>query len=66
VRESIPSECPDCYSVSQFCDDHPVGKFIVALNGHVLAVEDGNYYDTWDSGDETPIYFWRKGETNKS
>lgn len=22
----------------------------------------GDYYDTWDSGDEVLAYYWRKGE----
>lgn len=25
---------------------------------HVVCVEDGNYYDTWDSGGEVPIFYW--------
>ena len=28
--------------------------------GHVVCVKDGNYYDTWQSGDEVPIYAWVK------
>ena len=24
-------------------------------------IPDGNYYDTWDSGAMTPIYYWREG-----
>lgn len=51
---------PITYTVNDFVNDHPKGKYILALNGHVVAVEDGNYYDTWDSGYETPIYYWRK------
>lgn len=61
-RNIIPNECPDCYSVSDFCKDHPKGNFVLALSGHVVAVVDGNYYDTWDSGDEVPIYYWEKKE----
>lgn len=59
-RKIIPDTCPDCYTVADFCDDHPHGIYILALSGHVVAVEDGNYYDTWDSGDEIPIYYWQK------
>jgi len=33
---------------------------ILATGTHVIAVGDGNYYDTWDSGQEVPIYYWRK------
>lgn len=61
-RHVIPNECPDCYTVKDFCAEHPHGAFILALDGHVVAVMDGNYYDTWDSGDEVPMYYWEKGE----
>ena len=59
-RFVIPNTCPYCYTVKQFCKDHPYGKYLLALDGHVVAVIDGDYYDTWDSGNEVPIYFWKK------
>lgn len=59
-RHIIPNDCPDGYSVSDFCIDNPQGTYILALNGHVVCVIDGNYYDTWDSGEEIPIYYWEK------
>ena len=59
-RHIIPDTCPDCYSVAQFAEDHPQGKYILALTGHVVAVSDGQYFDTWDSGKEVPVYYWRK------
>lgn len=58
----------DCYTVDDFCEDHPDGTYILALEGHVVAVIDGEYWDTWDSGDEEPVYYWiiKEGdETNK-
>ena len=61
-RNIIPTECPDCYTVRDFCKEHPKGTFILALSTHVVAVINGDYYDTWDSGDETPIYYWFKEE----
>lgn len=60
VREVIPNTCPDCYTVEDFCNDHPEGDFILALDGHVVAVKNGDAYDTWDSSQETPLYYWRK------
>ena len=60
VREAIPNTCPDCYTVKEFCRDHPRGDYILALNGHLLAVSNGDYIDTWDSGNEIPLYYWRK------
>ena len=60
TRYVVPNTCPNCYTVKDFCIDHPYGKYLVALDGHVVAVINGNYYDTWDSGNEVPIYFWKK------
>ena len=63
ARSIIPDTCPDCYTVEDFCRDNPCGVYILALPSHVIAVIDGDWYDTWDSGQEVPIYFWeRKGE----
>lgn len=59
-REVIPNTCPQCYTVDDFANDHPKGSYILALTGHVVAVFDGDYYDSWDSGREVPIYYWRK------
>lgn len=59
-RRSIPDTCPDCYTIREFCEDHPTGTFVLGTGSHVVAVKDGNYYDTWDSGDEVPIMYWRK------
>ena len=56
VRKWLPDTCPDCYTVEDFCYDNPKGRFLV------VAVVDGDYYDTWDSGKEIPIYYWTKKE----
>lgn len=48
------------YTVWDFCEDHPIGTFILALQSHVICVIDSRYYDTWDSGEEIPIYYWAK------
>ena len=57
-RENLPNFCPDCYSIRNFARDNPMGTYVVGTGNHVVAVEDGNYYDSWDSGDEIPQYFW--------
>lgn len=61
-RGTIPNTCPDCYTIRDFAEDNPRGVFILGTGSHVVTVIDGNYYDTWDSGDETPVYYWTKGE----
>lgn len=57
-RSILPDDCPDCYTVRDFCADNPRGSFILALSGHVVAVENGFYFDSWDSGREVPLYYW--------
>lgn len=57
-RKAIPNSCPDCYTVSDFCVDNPVGTFVLGLGGHVTTVVDGDIYDSWDSSMEIPIYVW--------
>ena len=59
-RFIAPATCPICYTVKDFCNDHPEGRYVLALSGHVVACIDGNYYDTFDSGTETVVYYWQK------
>lgn len=46
------------YTVADFCRDHPTGTYILAIDGHVVCAVDGYYYDSWDSGQEIPLYYW--------
>lgn len=62
TRCVIPDECPDCYTVADFAAEHPFGTYLLALQGHVVCVQNGNWYDTWDSGGEVPLYYWTKKE----
>ena len=60
VRRFIPDTCPNCYTVRDFCMDHPIGRYILGTGEHVVAVVDGYYYDSWDSGNEIPIYYFER------
>lgn len=62
IRQVIPNECPDCYTVEDFCKDHPTGVYVLGTGSHAIAVVDGFYYDAWESGREQPIYYYEKGE----
>ena len=48
------------YTVADFAQDHPEGVYILAIDGHVVCVQDGKWWDTWDSANETPVYYWAK------
>ena len=61
-REVVPNTCPDCYTVEDFCIDHPRGIYVVKSENHVATVKDGVLYDSWPSLDKTVIYFWTKEE----
>lgn len=60
TRNVMPNTCPDCYTVGRFADEHPRGTYILALSGHVVCVQDGTIYDSWNSENEIPLYYWVK------
>lgn len=59
-RVGLPNSCPDCYTVSDFAIDHPKGRYVLATNGHVVALVNGLYYDNFDSGDRVVDFYWYK------
>lgn len=61
-RDIVSNECPDCYTVTDFCVEHPRGRYVLALSGHVVACCEGNAYDSWDSSQEIVIYYWHREE----
>ena len=59
-RYILPNTCPYCYTVADFARDHPDGVYILGTGTHAVCVDSGSYYDTWDSGEEMPIYYYTK------
>lgn len=63
-QRSIPNTCQSCYTVADFCRDNPHGTFILATgaNGgnHAVAVKDGKYFDSWNSGREVPVFYFSR------
>ena len=59
-RHIIPDTCPDCYTVKDFCEEHPQGRFVLGTGKHAVAVVDGCVFDTWRSECELPIYYFEK------
>lgn len=56
----LENTCPYCYTVEDFCKDFPKGEYLVMVPWHVVAVIDGDYYDSFDSGDETALFYWTR------
>ena len=59
-RRYLIDDDKDDYTVEDFCRDNPTGTYILAIEGHVVCVQDGFYYDSWDSGQEIPVFYWTK------
>lgn len=64
VRNSVSNDCPECYTVRDFANEHPTGTYVLGTGSHVVTVIDGCWFDAWDSGDEAPVYFWERSESN--
>lgn len=64
--------CPQCLTVESFAKSHPFGRYIlstcefskakdniIVTASHVVALINGDWYDTWDSGGDVPLsYFY--------
>ena len=61
-RSAMPNTCPDCYTAEDFCKEHPKGVFVLGFGNHVATVIDGDIYDSWNSSDEVPQYYWYRKE----
>lgn len=56
----ISSICPNCTTVSRFVKEHPKGRYVLACQNHVVCAINGDFFDSWDSGDEVILYFFKK------
>lgn len=61
TRRQMIDRCPDCYTVEDFAEDHPRGIYVLGPHEHAVAVIDGDWWDSWDSGQTVPTYFFRRG-----
>jgi len=61
----VPNKCPHCYTLREFCADNPKGIYVINTDNHAVAVVNGDYYDTWDSGNEIVNYYWKRSEINE-
>lgn len=55
-KKLVQDEC----TVKQFADTHKAGIYVLGTGDHVVATVEGNYYDSWDSGRETVLYYFTK------
>lgn len=55
----LPAVCPRCTTINEFTKMYPTGVYIIGTGSHAVAIIDGNYFDSWDSGSEVATFFWR-------
>jgi len=58
-RNLVQDFCPLCYTLRDFTREHPKGRYVVGDGNHVVAVIDGNYIDTYDSGNMSVLYYFK-------
>lgn len=61
-RRHLVPDVGEPYTVADFARDNPTGTYVLAISGHVVCVKQGYWFDTWNSADEIPIYYWTKEE----
>lgn len=59
-KYAIPNECPKCYTFRDFAGEYFKGTYIVCTGTHVACIKDGMLWDSWDSSDCVPIYFYER------
>lgn len=57
-RKAVSNRCPDCYTAEDFARDHPKGVYVLGFGGHVATIKDGIIYDSWNSSNEIPQFYW--------
>ena len=60
-RGIISDSCPDCYTIEDFCKEYPQGVYVIGTGSHAVTAIDGNVYDSRDSTQETPLYYYYIG-----
>lgn len=58
TRQRMIDRCPDCYTVRDFCRDHPNGIYILGPKEHAVACINGDWWDSWDSAKTVPTYYF--------
>ncbi len=59
-EHSLLQRCKDCYTLADFCKDHKDGEYVVGTGQHTVYCRNGDYMDSWDSGDVIPTYYFKK------
>ena len=56
----IPNDSPSCYTFADFAGEHFKGTYIVCTGSHVACIDSGLIWDSWDSSECCPIYYYER------
>lgn len=56
TKKIIPNFC----TVEEFCKDHPIGTYVLGMGNHVVTAISGQFFDTWNSGEEVISFYWER------
>lgn len=59
-QKMVGSICPACTTVAEFAREHKKGTYVAGCEGHVVTIKNGDYYDSWDSGHKTVLFYFRR------
>ena len=59
-RNRLIDQCPYCLTVAKFARLHPRGVYVLGPHEHAVAVIDGDWWDSWDSGNTIPTYYFAR------
>lgn len=65
IYRPLPNTCPFCYTVGDFCKDHPKGIYILGTGTHVVCVDNGTVYDSYDSTSKVPLYVFESPDNQR-
>lgn len=47
-------------TVDSFCRDNKIGTFVLRVANHIVTVQEGKSWDTWDCSDKSLYGYWSK------
>lgn len=59
LDERYKRTCHYSKTVREFIEEHPRGKYLITMDGHITVAIDGFVYDTFDCTDRTMRCAWK-------
>lgn len=59
LDERYPRECHYSKTIKEFIEEHPKGKYLITMEGHITAVINGIIFDTFNPSNRIMRCAWR-------